>query len=82
MRKIAALPLLLILVVPVLAQSPSIQPAEMKKLDFLIGQWKGTGWFAMGPGQRRTYTQTESVQSKFDGKNWQKFMEMTLDKQK
>ena len=40
---------------------------EMKKLDFLVGQWKGTGWIAFGPGQRRTFNQTETVQLKVDG---------------
>lgn len=50
------------------AQVPaSLQLAEMKKLDFLVGQWKGDGWIEFAPGQRRTFTQTETVQSKLSG---------------
>jgi len=39
----------------------------MKRLDFLVGQWRGEGWMDFGPGQRRTFRQTESVQPKVDG---------------
>jgi hypothetical protein len=39
----------------------------MKKLDFLVGQWKGEGWMEFAPGQRRTFKGTEVVQSKLDG---------------
>jgi hypothetical protein len=62
--------LLLLLALPVMAeaQAPgSLQRAEMKKLDFLVGQWQGEGWIQLGPGQRRTFKQTETVQSKVDG---------------
>jgi hypothetical protein len=38
----------------------------MKKLDFLVGQWKGEGWIALG-GPRRKFTSTEIVQRKLDG---------------
>ena len=48
------------------APAPAAQ-AEMRKLDFLVGQWRGEGWIQMGPGQRRTFKQTETVQSKLDG---------------
>jgi hypothetical protein len=51
-----------------IAQAPAgAGSEEMKKLDFLVGQWKGTGWIDFGPGQRRTFKQTESVQLKVDG---------------
>lgn len=39
---------------------------EMKKLDRMIGQWKGSGWIQQGP-KRDTFTGTESVQRKIDG---------------
>jgi hypothetical protein len=47
--------------------SVATQRAEMKKLDFLIGEWKGEGWMEFAPGQRRTFRGTEIVQSKLDG---------------
>ncbi len=51
-----------------LAQAPvSVQRAEMKKLDWLVGHWKGAGWIQMGPQGRREFTQTEAIQSKLDG---------------
>ena len=39
----------------------------MKKLDFLVGEWKGEGWMEFVPGQRRTFRGTEVVQSKLGG---------------
>jgi hypothetical protein len=51
-----------------LAQAPtSGQRAETKKLDWLVGQWKGTGWIQMGPQGRKEFTQTETIQGKLDG---------------
>jgi hypothetical protein len=47
------------------AQSSQLQ--EMKKLDFLIGEWTGEGWTEFVPGQRRTSPITEKVQSKLGG---------------
>ena len=47
--------------------APAGQRDAMKKLDFLIGQWKGEGWMEFAPGQRRTFKGNESVQSKLDG---------------
>jgi hypothetical protein len=43
------------------------QLTEMKKLSFLLGQWKGDGYFEYAPGQRRTFTETENVQAKLGG---------------
>ena len=60
--------LLYVLAVPATAQTPSgSRPEEMKRLDFLVGQWKGEGWIELGPGQHRTFRQTEAVQLKVDG---------------
>ena len=50
------------------AQDPAAAQREaMKKLDFLVGEWKGEGWMEFAPGQRRTFRGTEVVQSKLDG---------------
>ena len=46
---------------------PAAQRDAMKKLDFLVGQWKGEGWMEFAPGQRRTFKGTEVVQGKLDG---------------
>ena len=53
------------------AQTPptnTVGLSEMKKLDFLVGEWKGTGWMQMGPGQRLESLVTETVQSKLGGR--------------
>ncbi len=73
MKKLAALMLLLLcaFAAPAFAQTLAApappQLAEMKKLDFLAGQWQGEGWIVLGPGQRRTFRQTETVQNKVGG---------------
>lgn len=60
--------LMLLTTVAAMAQSPgTTSAAEMKKLDFLVGDWKGEGWIEMGPGGRSTFKQTEAVQSKLNG---------------
>ena len=46
---------------------PAAQLAEMKKLDFLVGQWQGAGWMEFGPGQRREFTGAENVETKAGG---------------
>jgi len=43
------------------------QRTEMKKLDWLAGEWKGAGWMQMGPQGRREFTITETVQEKLEG---------------
>lgn len=51
-----------------IAQAPTAnRPEEMKKLDFLVGEWRGEGWIEFGPGQRRTFSATETIQLKLDG---------------
>lgn len=68
MIKIRPLLLLCLLSVPAVAQGPTAsRPEEMKKLDFLVGKWSGEGWIQFGPGQRRTFRETEAVQLKVDG---------------
>src|SRR6185436_7651727 len=44
-----------------------IQRREMKKLEWLVGHWKGTGWMERGPQGRREFTQTETIEAKLDG---------------
>jgi hypothetical protein len=59
---------LLLMPIAALAQPPNTSSgAEMKKLEFLTGDWKGEGWIEMGPGSRSTFKQTEAVQSKLNG---------------
>ena len=56
-----------LLTTPLAAQAPNAaQMDEMKKVSFLVGQWKGEGWIDFGQGQRR-FLETESVQSKLGG---------------
>jgi hypothetical protein len=47
--------------------SEGVQRREMKKLDWLVGHWKGTGWIQMGPQGRHEFTQTETIESKLNG---------------
>ena len=50
------------------APKPSPTHLEaMKKLSFLVGEWRGEGWTEMVPGQRRTSPIAESVQPKLGG---------------
>jgi hypothetical protein len=52
------------------AQAPEVsatQREQMKKLEWLVGHWKGAGWIEMGPQGRHKFVQTESIQSKLDG---------------
>jgi len=68
MKRILWTTLVCILPAALLAQAPaSGQRAEMKRLDWLAGQWKGAGWIQMGPQGRKEFTQIETVQSKLDG---------------
>lgn len=68
MKKNAALILLLVLPILAAAQMAAPSPAaEMKKLDFLVGQWKGEGWMEFRPGQRETFKINENIQRKVDG---------------
>jgi hypothetical protein len=50
------------------AQTPTgIQPADaMKRLDFLVGTWEGTGWIQMGR-ERATFRQRETVRTAAGG---------------
>jgi hypothetical protein len=49
------------------AKAPAVQLEAMKKLSFLMGEWKGESWTEFAPGQRHTSVGTETVQSKLGG---------------
>ncbi|MFC5626386.1 hypothetical protein [Algoriphagus winogradskyi] len=40
--------------------------AEVKKLSFLVGEWKGSGWMMGQDRVKRTFEQTENIQFKLD----------------
>lgn len=43
------------------------QREHMDKLDWLVGEWQGSGWMMFGPGQRHEFNQREWVHRKLDG---------------
>lgn len=43
-----------------------LQRTEVKKIESMVGQWKGSGWIQQG-AKRETFTGTENVQSKLNG---------------
>jgi len=45
----------------------SASRAAMKRLDFLVGHWRGEGWMTRGAGERVQTTMTETVQPKLGG---------------
>jgi hypothetical protein len=68
MAKVRAVLLVVSLLLPRMAAAQAeTERAEMKKVEFLVGEWDGEGWVAFGPGQRKTFTIHESVQPKLDG---------------
>lgn len=42
------------------------QRAELRKMDFLLGTWEGTGWIQIGR-ERKTFTAKEKIQPKVGG---------------
>ena len=69
MKRIIPLSLFLLLsAAPMMAQmpQPTAQREAMKKLDYMAGQWKGSGWTEQG-GKRETFNGGETVQSKLNG---------------
>lgn len=39
----------------------------MKKLNWLVGEWRGKGWYLVGQHTREEFTNHENVQPKLDG---------------
>lgn len=63
-----AIAVLILFAASAVAQPPAPpNKAEMKKLDFLVGKWKGDATVMMGPKDTKTLTQTEDVQFKLNG---------------
>ena len=68
MKQLSVVLFLFLLHAPLSAQTPNATASEqMKKLDFLVGQWRGEGWIEYRPGQRVTVVATESVQRRLGG---------------
>src|SRR5882724_3097393 len=52
----------------IFSQTPSsIKLEEMKKLDFLVGKWKGTGWLYLHDGIREEFSHKSGVKAESDG---------------
>jgi hypothetical protein len=51
-----------------MAQGADPKSPEMRKLDFLVGEWKGEAWIQMGPGKREHVIQSEKVTPRLGGK--------------
>jgi hypothetical protein len=50
------------------AQMPASASADsMKRVDFLVGTWKGESWIEYRPGERQTASMIETVESRLDG---------------
>ncbi len=49
-----------------MASSLDKQHEAMRKLDFLLGKWRGRGWIMFGPNKRETFEINESVEMKLD----------------
>ena len=47
------------------SETDSISKAKIKKLDFMVGNWKGTGWM-MGRNGKSEFEQTERIEFKLD----------------
>jgi hypothetical protein len=57
-----------LLITLTIAAVPLFAADEMKKLDFLVGEWKGEAWYQMGPNAKREYAlQHEKVTPKAGG---------------
>jgi hypothetical protein len=49
------------------SKATDTQREAMRKLDFLVGRWRGPVTVARGPGEPLHLTQTEDVESRLDG---------------
>jgi hypothetical protein len=67
-KSMATLLLLALPLVSVLRTSAQGYPPEMDKLRFLVGEWKGDGWFEAGRGMSpQTFQMKQSVKYKAGG---------------
>ena len=72
MRSLLLASSLVLLPAVALAQRPPApdlpqQRQHMAEMQFLVGTWKGEAWMEMQPGQRRTFSSSEVVESRLDG---------------
>lgn len=59
-----------VLLVPALAAAQADLESKKKSMDavsFLVGEWAGEGWIAMGPGGPQKFRSRETVESRLDG---------------
>jgi hypothetical protein len=42
-------------------------PGPMRRLQWLVGEWRGSGWLEFAPGQRRPFTIRETAQAHAGG---------------
>jgi hypothetical protein len=47
-------------------QTDQVSQAAIQTLEFLVGDWKGSGWIMGRDGERHPFDQTEKVQFKLD----------------
>lgn len=56
---------------PLTAQGPPSKPelyrAAIDRIDFLVGEWEGSGWIMVGPGQREAFDSWERVTEALGG---------------
>jgi hypothetical protein len=74
MRQTTTILLALLVAAPALGPAlgaPNPPPPEkleaMKRLDFLVGKWEGSGWHQAGPGERATFRSRETVRRDLGG---------------
>ncbi len=68
MKRLLHIASLLLTSVMILGQTPQAnQRAEMDKLGWLIGSWKGSGWIQMGPQAKKEFSQTETIEARLEG---------------
>ena len=63
-----AMVILVSVIVSLLVSTVAYGADEMKKLDWLVGEWKGEASARVGPGKPETAIQTEKVTPKAGGK--------------
>lgn len=75
MRSILTVAIAALLTLPAWPQAQPADPAgaadatehPMAALGFLVGEWRGTGWIRMGPGEPHRFNQRETVETRLDG---------------
>jgi hypothetical protein len=48
-------------------ETDTLAQAKIAKLEFLVGQWEGSGWMLGQDRQKYEFNQTEDIQFKLDG---------------